>query len=64
MFEMQIDKTQARIVDLIVSTLRLSNLDIVVSYVFRGGNKSPMPAAASVRNDVLSPAVSESQVSE
>ncbi|XP_076923259.1 putative transmembrane GTPase FZO-like, chloroplastic [Bidens hawaiensis] len=55
-----IDKTQAQVVDLIVSTLRLSNLDIVVSYVFRG-NKSPMPAVSSVRNDVLGPAVLESQ---
>ncbi|XP_076942044.1 putative transmembrane GTPase FZO-like, chloroplastic [Bidens hawaiensis] len=55
-----IDKTQAQIVDLIVSTLRLSNLDIVVSYVFRG-NKSPMPAVSSVRNDVLGPALLESQ---
>ncbi|KAI3760094.1 hypothetical protein L1987_50484 [Smallanthus sonchifolius] len=55
-----IDKTQAKIVDLIVSTLRLSNLDIVVSYVFRG-NKSPMPAVASVRNDALDPALLESQ---
>ncbi|GKA71799.1 probable transmembrane GTPase FZO-like protein, chloroplastic [Tanacetum coccineum] len=56
-----IDKTQSRVVDLIVSTLRLSNLDIVASYVFRGGNKAPMPAAESVRNDVLGPAISESQ---
>ncbi|KAJ0882462.1 putative dynamin GTPase [Helianthus annuus] len=55
-----VEKTQAQIVDLIVSTLRLSNLDIVVSYVFRG-NKSPMPAVASVRNDVLGPALLESQ---
>nr|GEV07714.1 probable transmembrane GTPase FZO-like, chloroplastic [Tanacetum cinerariifolium] len=56
-----IDKTQSRVVDLIVSTLRLSNLDIVASYVFRGGNKASMPAAESVRNDVLGPAISESQ---
>ncbi|XP_071738249.1 probable transmembrane GTPase FZO-like, chloroplastic [Rutidosis leptorrhynchoides] len=56
-----IDKTQSRIVDVIVSTLRLSNIDIVVSYVFRGGNKSPMPAAASVRNDIIGPALLESQ---
>ncbi|KVH94393.1 Aldolase-type TIM barrel [Cynara cardunculus var. scolymus] len=42
-----VDKTKARVVELIMSTLRLSNLDIVVSYVFRGGNTSPMPAAAS-----------------
>ncbi|KAF5785073.1 putative dynamin GTPase [Helianthus annuus] len=55
-----VEKTQSQIVDLIVSTLRLSNLDIVVSYVFRG-NKSPMPAVASVRNDVLGPALLESQ---
>ncbi|KAM0027846.1 putative dynamin GTPase [Helianthus debilis subsp. tardiflorus] len=55
-----VEKTQAQIVDVIVSTLRLSNLDIVVSYVFRG-NKSPMPAVASVRNDVLGPALLESQ---
>ncbi|GJY01371.1 hypothetical protein Tco_0359523 [Tanacetum coccineum] len=56
-----IDKTQSRVVDLIVSTLRLSNLDIVASYVFRGGNKAPMPAAESVGNDVLGPAISDSQ---
>ncbi|GJZ50963.1 hypothetical protein Tco_0605478 [Tanacetum coccineum] len=47
-----IDKTQSRVVDLIVSTLRLSNLDIVASYVFRGGNNAPMPAAKSDGNDV------------
>ncbi|KAL8224889.1 hypothetical protein R6Q57_017446 [Mikania cordata] len=56
----RIDKTQAQIADLILSTLQLSNLDIVISYVFRG-NKSPMPAVASVRNDVLAPALLESQ---
>lgn len=56
-----VDKTKARVVELIVSTLRLSNLDIVVSYVFRGGNTSPMPAAASVRNDIIGPSLSESQ---
>ncbi|KAD6120139.1 hypothetical protein R6Q59_026156 [Mikania micrantha] len=56
----RIDKTQAQIADLILSTLRLSNLDIVISYVFRD-NKSQMPAVASVRNDVLAPALLESQ---
>lgn len=56
-----IDKTQARVVQLLVSTLRLSNLDIVVSYVFRGGNTAPMPAATSIRNDIIGPALSESQ---
>ncbi|GJV60026.1 hypothetical protein Tco_1466126 [Tanacetum coccineum] len=44
-----IDKTQSRVVDLIMSTLRLSNLDIVASYVFRGGNKASMPADKSVK---------------
>nr|GEY73672.1 probable transmembrane GTPase FZO-like, chloroplastic [Tanacetum cinerariifolium] len=32
-FRIEIDKTQSRVVDLIVSTLRLSNFDIVASYV-------------------------------
>ncbi|GKC11073.1 hypothetical protein Tco_1007855, partial [Tanacetum coccineum] len=45
-----VDKTQSRVVDL------------VVSYVFKGGNKAPMPAAESVRNDVLGPAILESQL--
>ncbi|CAH1447406.1 unnamed protein product [Lactuca virosa] len=56
-----IDKTQARVVQLIMSTLRLSNLDIVVSYVFRGGNTAPMPAATTIRNDIIGPALLESQ---
>ncbi|GJT34285.1 probable transmembrane GTPase FZO-like protein, chloroplastic [Tanacetum coccineum] len=35
-----VDKRNSRVVDLIVSTLQLSNLDIVASYVFRVGNKA------------------------
>ncbi|GKE36784.1 hypothetical protein Tco_1460189, partial [Tanacetum coccineum] len=45
-----VDKKQSRVVDLIVS------------YVFKGGNKSSMLAAESVRNDILCPAISESQL--
>ncbi|CAK9176861.1 unnamed protein product [Ilex paraguariensis] len=58
---MQIDTTQARIVKLIESTLRLSNLDLATSYVFKGEKSASMPVASSIRNDIINPVLSEAQ---
>ncbi|CAK9147067.1 unnamed protein product [Ilex paraguariensis] len=56
-----IDTTQARIVKLIESTLRLSNLDLATSYVFKGEKSASMPVASSIRNDIINPVLSEAQ---
>lgn len=60
---MQIDTAQANVVKLIESTLQLSNLDLVTSYVFKGDKSAPMLASSTIRNDILGPSFSEAQVS-
>ncbi|RVW54820.1 putative transmembrane GTPase FZO-like, chloroplastic [Vitis vinifera] len=44
-----IDTTKARIVKLIDSTLQLSNLDLVGSYVLKGAKSATLPATSSVQ---------------
>ncbi|KAK4357375.1 hypothetical protein RND71_022985 [Anisodus tanguticus] len=56
-----INSAQARVVRLVESTLQLSNVDLVASYVFRGEKSTQMPATTSVQNDILGPAVLEGQ---
>lgn len=57
----QIDATKTRILEVIESTLQLSNLDLVASYLFKGGNSATMPATSKVQNDIISPALSDVQ---
>ncbi|RAL39155.1 hypothetical protein DM860_015691 [Cuscuta australis] len=56
-----IDTTQARIVQLLDNTLRLSNLDLVTGYVFRGEKTTQMPATLIVKNDIIGPAAFEAE---
>ncbi|PHT72692.1 hypothetical protein T459_23477 [Capsicum annuum] len=56
-----INSAQARVVRLVQSTLQLSNVDLVATYVFRGEKSTKMPATISVQNDILGPAVIEGQ---
>ncbi|KAK4731936.1 hypothetical protein R3W88_024924 [Solanum pinnatisectum] len=56
-----INSAQARVVRLVESTLQLSNVDLVATYVFRGENSNQMPATISVQNDILGQAVLEGQ---
>ncbi|CAI9107845.1 OLC1v1007315C1 [Oldenlandia corymbosa var. corymbosa] len=56
-----IKSTQSRAVKVVESTLQLSNIDIVASYVFKGENSAAMPGTSTVRNDIIGPAVSEAQ---
>lgn len=60
---LQIDTTKSRILELIESTLQLSNLDIVASYVLKGGSSTTLPATSRVQNDILGPALTDVQVS-
>ncbi|OMP05077.1 Thiamine phosphate synthase [Corchorus olitorius] len=56
-----IDTTKSRVLELIESTLQLSNLDLVFSYVLKGGSSAQMPATLKVQNDILGPALSDAQ---
>ncbi|KAL0435746.1 UNVERIFIED_CONTAM: putative transmembrane GTPase FZO-like, chloroplastic [Sesamum radiatum] len=56
-----IDNVQGRAVKLAESTLQLSNLDLVTSYVVRGNKSVQMPVTSSLRNEVIDPAVTEAQ---
>ncbi|XP_049406901.1 probable transmembrane GTPase FZO-like, chloroplastic isoform X2 [Solanum stenotomum] len=56
-----INSAQARVVRLVESTLQLSNVDLVATYVFRGENSTQMPATINVQNDILGQAVLEGQ---
>ncbi|CAH9081218.1 unnamed protein product [Cuscuta europaea] len=56
-----VDSTQTRIVQLVGSTLRLSNLDLVTGYVFKRGKTAQMPVTVTVKNDIISPAALEAE---
>ncbi|XP_055813276.1 probable transmembrane GTPase FZO-like, chloroplastic isoform X2 [Solanum dulcamara] len=56
-----INSAQARVVRLVESTLQLSNVDLVASYIFRGEKSAQMPAIISVQNDILGQSVLEGQ---
>jgi hypothetical protein len=58
----QIESTKSRVVELVEATMQLSNLDIVVSYVFKG-EKHATPATSRIQNDIIDPSVSSVQVS-
>ncbi|KAK3415780.1 hypothetical protein EUGRSUZ_H01482 [Eucalyptus grandis] len=52
-----VDTTKSRVVELTESSLQLSNLDLVATYVFKGEKSATMPATAKVQNDILGPAL-------
>lgn len=56
-----IDATKSRVLELIESTLQLSNLDLVASYIFRGEKSATMPATIKIQNDIIGPALTDAQ---
>ncbi|KAI9395268.1 hypothetical protein POPTR_005G209200v4 [Populus trichocarpa] len=56
-----IDATKSRVLELIESTLQLSNLDLVASYIFRGEKSATMPATLKIQNDIIGPALTDAQ---
>ncbi|KAK7345901.1 hypothetical protein VNO77_16517 [Canavalia gladiata] len=55
-----IETTKSRVVELIETTLKLSNFDIIASYVFKG-EKNAMPTTSRMQKDIIVPAVSAVQ---
>lgn len=60
---LQIEAARARIVRLIESTLLLSNVDLVASYVFKREKFNLMPVSSRAQSDIIDPAISDAQVS-
>ncbi|XVF21780.1 hypothetical protein REPUB_Repub12eG0119600 [Reevesia pubescens] len=56
-----INTTKSRILELIESTLQLSNLDIVASYLLKGGSSATLLATSRVQNDILGPTLADAQ---
>ncbi|KAJ4843024.1 hypothetical protein Tsubulata_045568 [Turnera subulata] len=56
-----IDETRSRILELVESTLQLSNIDLVVSYIFKAEKSANMPATMRIQNDIIGPALSDVQ---
>ncbi|KAF8086674.1 hypothetical protein N665_0615s0022 [Sinapis alba] len=56
-----IDNARLQVVDLIEATLRLSSLDLAISYVFKGENSASVAATSKVNGEILAPALSNAQ---
>lgn len=61
--KLQIDNTKSRVIELILATLQLSNLDLAASYAFKGEKSTTLPATSRIQNDVIGPAIVDVQVS-
>uniref|UniRef100_A0A1J3I5A0 Uncharacterized protein in xynA 3'region n=1 Tax=Noccaea caerulescens TaxID=107243 RepID=A0A1J3I5A0_NOCCA len=56
-----IDNARLQVVDLIGTTLRLSTLDLAISYVFKGEKSASVAATSKVQGEILAPAISNAQ---
>lgn len=59
----QVDATKSRIVELVETTLQLSNFDLVGSYIFKGEKSSTMPVTSQIQYDIVGPALLDARVS-
>ncbi|XP_020867862.1 probable transmembrane GTPase FZO-like, chloroplastic isoform X2 [Arabidopsis lyrata subsp. lyrata] len=56
-----IDNARLQVVDLIGTTLRLSSLDLAVSYLFKGENSASIAATSKVQGEILAPALTNAK---
>ncbi|KAJ4968941.1 hypothetical protein NE237_015642 [Protea cynaroides] len=56
-----VDNSKARVLKLIESTLQLSNLDLVASYILKGEKSASLPATLSIQDEIISPALSDAK---
>lgn len=54
-----VESAKGRVLNLVESTLQLSNLDLALSLVFKGDKSASIPATQSVQNDIVGPALSD-----
>uniref|UniRef100_A0A2P2LGR4 Dynamin N-terminal domain-containing protein n=1 Tax=Rhizophora mucronata TaxID=61149 RepID=A0A2P2LGR4_RHIMU len=58
-----IDMAKSHVLELIKSTLQLSNLGLATSYMFKGEKSAAVPATLRIQNDIIGPALLDAQVS-
>ncbi|XP_043691420.1 probable transmembrane GTPase FZO-like, chloroplastic isoform X2 [Telopea speciosissima] len=56
-----VDNSKARVLKLVESTLQLSNLDLVASYIFKGEKSASLPATLSIQGEIINPALSDAK---
>ncbi|TYH05396.1 hypothetical protein ES288_A08G079800v1 [Gossypium darwinii] len=56
-----IDATKSRTLELIESTLQLSNLDVVASFLLKGESSTTLPTTSRIQNEILGPAIADTQ---
>ncbi|CAM8923161.1 unnamed protein product [Rhodiola kirilowii] len=56
-----IETTKSRVINVILSTLKVSNVDLVASYAFKGDRIISTPAALRLQNDIIGPAHADAQ---
>ncbi|AEE27537.1 unnamed protein product [Arabidopsis thaliana] len=56
-----IDNARLQVVDLIGTTLRLSSLDLAISYVFKGEKSASVAATSKVQGEILAPALTNAK---
>ncbi|EEF41711.1 conserved hypothetical protein [Ricinus communis] len=57
----KIETTKSRVLELIESTLQISNLDLATSYLLKGEKSTMTPTSLRVQHDIIGPAVSDVQ---
>ncbi|CAA0159656.1 putative transmembrane GTPase FZO-like protein [Arabidopsis thaliana] len=56
-----INNARLQVVDLIGTTLRLSSLDLAISYVFKGEKSASVAATSKVQGEILAPALTNAK---
>lgn len=56
-----IDMAKSHVLELIKSTLQLSNLGLATSYMFKGEKSATAPATLRIQNDIIGPALLDAQ---
>lgn len=56
-----IETAKARAIKLVESTLRLSNIDLIFTYAFKGEKSNPLPVTSTIQDEIINPALNDAQ---
>lgn len=56
-----IETAKTRAIQLVESTLQLSNIDLIATYAFKGEKSNPLPVTSTVQNEIIGPALNDAQ---
>ncbi|XP_020243168.1 probable transmembrane GTPase FZO-like, chloroplastic [Asparagus officinalis] len=57
-----IETARTRAIELVESTLQLSNVDIIATYTFKREGSAPLPVTSAVQNEIINPAITDAQL--